>query len=182
MLHACFTPISICFVYTSWHFCAFFGTNLLTRCYCASSYFLLFLYFRKVVHKYSQNWMKQSVKFLFFCHVHGVQRGDGEEPGGGHTIGWREHTSGRATTWCGPLGCPPTSPFRLYIASNTTTLNELASIHEKFRSAAAIEDEFRGTKISVPTPRRDRELPLEPSSSTLPPSSSPLLTPMMRRD
>jgi hypothetical protein len=51
MLHACFTPIAFCFVYTSWHFYAFSGTNLLTRCHSASSCFLLFLYFRKVVQE-----------------------------------------------------------------------------------------------------------------------------------
>jgi hypothetical protein len=51
MLHACFTPIALCFVYISWHFYAFSGTNLLTRCHSASSYFLLFLYFRKVIQK-----------------------------------------------------------------------------------------------------------------------------------
>jgi hypothetical protein len=48
MLHACFTPISLCFVYTSWHFYAFSGTNLLTRCHSARSYFLLLLCFRIV--------------------------------------------------------------------------------------------------------------------------------------
>jgi hypothetical protein len=51
MLHACFTPIALCFVYTSWHFYAFSGTNLLTRCHRASSYFLLFLCFRKVTQE-----------------------------------------------------------------------------------------------------------------------------------
>jgi hypothetical protein len=51
MLHACFTPIALCFVYTSWRFYAFFGTNLLTRCHCASSYILLFLCFRKVTRE-----------------------------------------------------------------------------------------------------------------------------------
>jgi hypothetical protein len=51
MLHACFTPIALCFVYTSWHFYAFSGTSLLTRCYSTSSSFLLFLYFRKVVQE-----------------------------------------------------------------------------------------------------------------------------------
>jgi hypothetical protein len=38
----------------SLHFVAFlciFGTNLLTRCHSASSYFLLFLYFRKVTQE-----------------------------------------------------------------------------------------------------------------------------------
>jgi hypothetical protein len=47
MLYAGFTPIALCFVYTSWHFYAFSRTNLLTRCHSANSYFLLFLYFRK---------------------------------------------------------------------------------------------------------------------------------------
>jgi hypothetical protein len=46
MLHACFTPIALCFVYTLWHFYAFSGTNLLTRCHSASSYFLLFFLFQ----------------------------------------------------------------------------------------------------------------------------------------
>jgi hypothetical protein len=32
------------------------------------------------------------------------------------------------------------------------TLKESTSIQEKFRSTAAIEDEFRGTEVSVPTP------------------------------
>jgi hypothetical protein len=51
MLHACFTPIVLCFVYTSWHFYTIFGTNLLTRCHSVSSYFLLFLCFRKVTQE-----------------------------------------------------------------------------------------------------------------------------------
>jgi hypothetical protein len=51
MLHACFTPIALCFVYTLWHFYAFFGTNLLTRCHSASSCFLLFLCFGKVTQE-----------------------------------------------------------------------------------------------------------------------------------
>jgi hypothetical protein len=51
MLHACFTPIALYFVYTSWHFYAFSGTNLLIRCHSASSCFLLFLCFRKVTRE-----------------------------------------------------------------------------------------------------------------------------------
>jgi hypothetical protein len=51
MLHAYFTPIALCFVYTLWHFYAFSGTNLLTRCHSASSCFLLFLCFRKVTQE-----------------------------------------------------------------------------------------------------------------------------------
>jgi hypothetical protein len=51
MLHACFTPIALCFVYTSWHFYAFSGNNLLTRCHGVGSCFLLFLYFGKVIQE-----------------------------------------------------------------------------------------------------------------------------------
>jgi hypothetical protein len=36
---------------------------------------------------------------------------------------------------------------------------------EQFRSAATVEDKFRGTEISVPTPCWDREVPPEPSPS-----------------
>jgi hypothetical protein len=46
MLHAYFTPIALCFVYTLWHFYAFSRTNPLTRCHSASSCFLLFFYSR----------------------------------------------------------------------------------------------------------------------------------------
>jgi hypothetical protein len=59
MLLACFTPIILCFVYTSWHFYAFSGTNLLTRCHSASSCFLLFLCFRKVTQELDE--MKAEV-------------------------------------------------------------------------------------------------------------------------
>src|SRR4051812_33765788 len=39
-----------------------------------------------------------------------------------------------------------------------------------------------GTEVSVPTPFRDGEVPTEPSPSTPPPSSSPLLSLLMRRE
>jgi hypothetical protein len=51
MLHACLYIICFVFGYTSWHFYAFSGTNLLTRCHSASSCFLLFLCFRKATQE-----------------------------------------------------------------------------------------------------------------------------------
>jgi hypothetical protein len=36
---------------------------------------------------------------------------------------------------------------------------------EQFHSAAAVEDKFRGTEVSVPAPCRDGEVPPEPSPS-----------------
>jgi hypothetical protein len=41
------TPIALCFVYTSWRFYAFSGTNLLTRCHSASSLFSAVFVFQK---------------------------------------------------------------------------------------------------------------------------------------
>jgi hypothetical protein len=51
MLHACLCTICFVFCYTSSHFYAFSGTNLLTRCHRASPCFLLFLCFRKVTQE-----------------------------------------------------------------------------------------------------------------------------------
>src|SRR3954453_21391685 len=51
MLHACFVYDPTCFMCLFIQYLAFSGTNQLTRCHSASSCFLLFLYFRKVVQK-----------------------------------------------------------------------------------------------------------------------------------
>jgi hypothetical protein len=51
MLHACFTPIALCFVYTSWYFYAFSGTNLLTRCHSVSFLFSVVFVFQKIYTK-----------------------------------------------------------------------------------------------------------------------------------
>ena len=82
----------------------------------------------------------------------------------------------------GPSGIHLPRPSAYKLPPDAKTLDESASIHEKFRSSAAIEDKFRGTEVSVPAPCRDGELPPEPSPSTPLPSPSPLLTPMMRRE
>jgi hypothetical protein len=51
MLHASLYTICFDFCYTSWHFYAFSGTNLLTRCHSASSLFSAILCFRKVAQE-----------------------------------------------------------------------------------------------------------------------------------
>jgi hypothetical protein len=47
MLHAYFTPIALCFIYTLWHFYAFSETNLLTRCHSVSFLFSAVFVFQK---------------------------------------------------------------------------------------------------------------------------------------
>jgi hypothetical protein len=56
-------------------------------------------------------------------------------------------------------------PPRLYKAPGRKTLGESAKFLEQFRSAAAVEDKFRGTEVSVPAPCWDGEVPTEPSPS-----------------
>jgi hypothetical protein len=182
MFHACFTPIALCFVYTLWRFYAFSGTNLLTRCHSASSCFLLFLCFRKLTQEIFSELDETKPEVPIFPNAgrSPKQRWRRARRQPHHLVA--RPPSSRAGVWCGPLVHPLTSPFRLYNSFNAKTLNQLASIREKFRSATAIEDQFWGIEVSVPAPCRDRELPPEPSPSTPPPSSSPLLSPMMRRE
>jgi hypothetical protein len=103
MLHACFTPIALCFVYTSWHFYAFFGTNLLTRCHSASSYFLLVSILDNYLRKYSQNWTKQGPNLLFF-----LTRQQSPKQSWRGAPRWPHHTVARAHPWpCSPMVWAP---------------------------------------------------------------------------
>src|SRR3954471_16173443 len=99
MLHACFIPTILCFVYTLRHFYTFSGTNLLTRCHSASSCFLLFLVSEKLVKKYSRNWTEQKPKSIFCPTRHRVRRRDEVEQRGGHTIWWRGQGARHQVVW-----------------------------------------------------------------------------------
>jgi hypothetical protein len=114
----------------------------------------------------------ESQTSYFSRHKDEVQNKDGGGLGAGHTMGWHGSL----------LVHPLISPFRLYILFEAKTLNSPVSIHERFHSTAAIEDQFREIEVSVPAPYQDGKLPLEPSPSTPPPSSSPLLSPILRRE
>jgi hypothetical protein len=91
---------------------------------CQFPIFCCFCVSEKLHRKYSQNWTKQKLKFLFFPIRDGVQSRDGGGPEGSRTIGWHGPPHGRATRWCGPLVHPLTSPFRLYILLNEKTLKD----------------------------------------------------------
>jgi hypothetical protein len=109
-----YTPFTLYFVYTSWCFNVFSGTNLLTRCHSVSSCFCCFCISEKLYRKYSQNWMKQKLKFLITWHEDGVQRRVGGGPRGSHTWWWRGPPLGRATRGCDRLVYLLTSPFHLF--------------------------------------------------------------------
>jgi hypothetical protein len=89
---------------------------------CQFPIFSYFCVLEKLHRKYSRNWTKQKLMFLFFPTRDGVQIRDEGGPEGSCTIGWRGPPPGRATRWCGPLVHPLTSPFRLYILLDEKTL------------------------------------------------------------
>jgi hypothetical protein len=111
-----FTTIVLCFVYTSWRFYAFSGTNLLTRCHSASSSFLLFLCFKKFTQEIFSEYKAQSS--YFSPTRYGVQSRDRGESGASHTIGWRGSTPWprHQVVWApGPptdIALPPIYSFR----------------------------------------------------------------------
>jgi hypothetical protein len=82
-------------------------------CFCVSE---------KLHRKYSRNWTKQKLKFLFFPTRDEVQSIDGGGPEGSRTMPWCGPPPGRARLWCGPLVHLLTSPFRLYILLDEKTL------------------------------------------------------------
>jgi hypothetical protein len=86
MLHACFYTIFLVFHYTSWHFYAFSGTNLLTRCHSASSLFSAVFVFQKSytgnILRIGQNKSQMSKNLPKLPEN---RRGDGQEPLVGNT-------------------------------------------------------------------------------------------------
>jgi hypothetical protein len=107
MLHACFTPIALCFVYTSWYFYAFSGTNLLTRCHSASSCFLLFLYFRKVTQEIFLKLDEMKAKPPIF-----PTRRWSPKQRRRRARGWPHHRVAQVTPWpCHQVVWAPWVPF-----------------------------------------------------------------------
>jgi hypothetical protein len=111
MLHACFYTICLVFCYTSWHFYAFSGTNLLTSRHSASSLFSAVFVFQKI---YTGNILgigrNQSQSSRISPKLAENRRGDGVGPRGPHTTGRRGQGPGRAPYVWGRLGPLLTMP------------------------------------------------------------------------
>jgi hypothetical protein len=97
MLHACFYTICLMFRYTSWHFYAFPGTNLLTSRHSASFLFSVVFVFQK---SYTGNILgigrNKFPKSYFSRKLLEIRRGDREGPQATLTPGQRGLAPGRA--------------------------------------------------------------------------------------
>jgi hypothetical protein len=160
MLHARFYTICLVFRYTTWHFYAISGTNLLTRCHSASSLFSAIFVFQKC---YTGNILGIGQNKFQNSNFSRTKDEDRKRARGGPeaalTRRGRGPAPGRTHLVWGDPGCPLTMPLCLYKASGWKTLKESAIFQKEFRSSAAVADEFRGTEVSVPAPCWDREVP-----------------------
>jgi hypothetical protein len=100
MLHAYFYTIYLVFRYTSWHFYAFFGTNLLTRCHSASSlFFAVFVFQKSYIGNILGIGQNQSQTSRYLTELPEDRIGDGERPQDAHTTGRRGLGLARAPWW-----------------------------------------------------------------------------------
>jgi hypothetical protein len=100
MLHACFTPFALCFVYTLWHFYAISRTNLLTRCHSASSLFYVVFVFQKSYIGNILGIVQNEYRNSYFARMKDEdQMGAKEGPEG--TLSTRGTTQALAAPTCG---------------------------------------------------------------------------------
>jgi hypothetical protein len=166
MLHACFTPIALCFIYTSWHFYAFSGTNLLTRCHSASSCFLLFLCFRKVTHEIFSELDKTKAKVPIYL----TQRRSPKER---RRAAMRQphHRVARATPWpCHQVVWAPGPPSDIALLPINSLHRENPKGRNTFprnilQAAAIVDPRSGGSRSSSRHPAGERNHHRRPSSS-----------------
>src|SRR3954469_7807186 len=104
MLNACSVCIPTCFMCTLIQYLAFLGTNLLRRCHSASSCFLLFLYFRKVLQQVFSELHGTKTQHLIIPSRSHSQQGDEVGPRGGQTLGWCDPILAAPGMCLGPPG------------------------------------------------------------------------------
>jgi hypothetical protein len=133
---------------------------------CQFPIFCCFCVLEKLHRKYSQNWMKQKPKFLFFPKRDGVQSWDG----GGHATPWREPPPGRARGRCGPWSTPWHCPSSYIFHSMRKPKRPDQFPWNILQATAIINPRSGGSRSSSRHPAREGNHHWRPSSSPcLPP-------------
>jgi hypothetical protein len=170
MLHACLYTICFVFFYTSWHFYAYSGTNILTRCHSASSLFSAIFVFQK---SYTGNILRigrnKSQTFYFSWSV---TKSEDE------TEGARSQAHPRAawpSPWSRHQGVRPASPpsdaplSPIYSSRWEKPKGRIAFPWNKLQAAAIIVARSGGSRSSSRHPAREGNPDRRPS----PPPWSP---------
>src|SRR3954466_3946088 len=171
MVHACFVYDPICFMCLFIQYLEFSGTNLLTRCHSASSCFLLFLYFRKVVQKIFSELNGTNCQHLIIMRGRLCQKMTG-----GGSAGWPDPTRrgqpwARAGVASRPTQAPPTPPLRLFILLFGKTLGRREIFHKHFRIRSHLRTRLGRVLELFPAPCRRDKSPLEAFFIAMPPSA-----------
>jgi hypothetical protein len=128
---------------------------------CQFPVFCCFCVLEKLHRKYSRNWIKQKLKFLFFPTRDRVQSRDGGWPEGGHAMPWCGPPPGHARLWGGPLVHPLKLPFRLYILLDEKTLRPKLFSRKHTASRRNCRHEIGRVQKLFPAPYRRGESPPE---------------------
>jgi hypothetical protein len=153
---------------------------------CQFLVFCCFCVSEKLHRKYSQNWMKQVQKLLFFPD-------EGRRPNESRrgARGWPHHRGAQPSPWPRPpMVRPPWSTSDDAPSPIRSLPTESPKNNRRFsqNSSAALppsKTNFGGQKSLFRHPAGTRKCPqshLHRSPSPSPPSPSTLLSPMMRRD
>jgi hypothetical protein len=170
MLHACLYTIFFVFCYTSWHFYAFSGTNLLMRCHSASSLFSAILCFRKATQVIFSELDETKAKVPIFPDARWSpklrQRG---------TRGRPHHGVARASPWSrhqvvGLPGPAPDAALCLYIPLDGKTLRPDQFSMKHTVSHRRRRREIRRVQKLFPPPCQRGESPPEAFFITMPTS------------
>ena len=152
MFHVVIILIATCFGCTLYHFYAFSGTNLLTRCHSASSLFSAVFRFRNP----SKEIFSESDEINYTVNKRSGRsrspEGTWRGPPGSHAIGGRDPGGTRAELWRGGPTWPPTPPLRLYIPRVMKTLTRSPIFHEKFHRGRHPQSQIGGVLKLFPTP------------------------------
>ena len=166
MFHVVIILIATCFGCTLYHFYAFSGTNLLTRCHSASSLFFAVFRFRNPIKEI----FSESDEINYAINKRSGRsrspEGTWRGPPGSHAIGGRGPGGTRTELWRGGPTWPPTPPLRLYIPRVVKTLKIRAEIPRKVPSRLSSLISDRRSSEALPSTLPEGRS--SPEASTLP--------------
>jgi hypothetical protein len=171
MLHACLYNICFVFFYTSWRFYAFSRTSLLTRCHSASSYFLLFLCFRKVTQEiFSELGETKTEVPNYLTRRRSPKESRRQTKGQPHqVVAWATPWPRYQVVW--PPGPPPDialPPINSLWRENPK--GPITFPRNILQTTAVVDARLRGSRSSSRYPARDGNYHRGPSSSPCLPS------------
>jgi hypothetical protein len=159
MLHACLYTICFLFCYTSWHFYAFSGTNLLMRWHSASSLFSAIFVFQKSYTEIILGIGRNKSRTSFFLEASRSPKMRRRGPEASHTLGWSGLALARATRGWGRLVHLLTLPFRLYIPLDGKNLKTWSIFLETYCKPPPLLMRDREGPEALPSTLPERGIP-----------------------